>query len=197
MRVPSLTSSDVSAFADLWYETRAVTGRVLPAKADLPMRRLKPFLSHVSLSQEEADGSFRYVLFGTGLVRDFGVDLTGRRVTEHMNQQALALTHRKFAPVRDAGLAKCFARWKLARAATTDGRKVTYEGITFPYLEGEEARVRYISFGHVLGDLEIGEALAERGEQIGLEYFDAREARPAWLHLSDQPLSAMDESATG
>lgn len=64
---------------DLWHAKKGRRG--LPARADIDVLELKPWLGHLILAEvREGDGDydFRYRVYGTVLAGWFGRDLTGR-----------------------------------------------------------------------------------------------------------------------
>lgn len=68
---------------DLWHAKKGQRG--LPARADIDVLELKPWLGHLILAEvREGDGDydFRYRVYGTVLAGWFGRDLTGRTSDE-------------------------------------------------------------------------------------------------------------------
>ncbi len=68
---------------EYWQELKAEGATPVPRRAALEIERLKRVLHHVTLLEVIEQGAdFRYRVFGTGLVRATGRDLTGQRVSE-------------------------------------------------------------------------------------------------------------------
>jgi hypothetical protein len=78
--------------------------RAMPARDDLPVRELKPWLGHLAII-ESAPGTFRFRLCGTDLIARFGREMTGLTLAQIApdSQKALAamldLAIAKQAPV--------------------------------------------------------------------------------------------------
>ncbi len=92
LRVHVLTSEivperfDLAGFAELyraWEEARARRGGALPAWGDLDPERLAACRDNLMLL-EVIDGGrdYRYLVYGRGIARHFGRDMTGRRTSE-------------------------------------------------------------------------------------------------------------------
>lgn len=72
--------AQLAALLALWDQRRA--GRVMPARRELSVEDLKPWLGHLILLDVLEDGAdFRYRLYGSRLVDRFGADWTGITVS--------------------------------------------------------------------------------------------------------------------
>jgi len=185
----TLQSPETAAFADFWYDAKAAAGGNLPAKSDLLRPAFTRFMPQVALTEEGDDGIPLYILFGTGLTRDFGRDLTGSTVLDQMTEEAKAQQfEHALAFAEQAAEGTVFGRWNIGRAATNTGRVVEYEGLTLPYYEPARQCVRHMTFAIVLDMLAYseGEGMTIRYPEIKLEMFDALASRPEWMHLSPQ-----------
>lgn len=67
------------ALFDLWDARRG--SRPAPARSDFSHEDLQPWFGHLMLLDCLDDNEYRYRLYGTGLVRLFGFDLTGQTVS--------------------------------------------------------------------------------------------------------------------
>ncbi|HXC54606.1 MAG TPA: PAS domain-containing protein [Rhizomicrobium sp.] len=61
----------------LSYWLQKCAGRPMPARDDLPVQELRPWLGHLALIELAGDGKFRVRLCGTNLIRRFGREATG------------------------------------------------------------------------------------------------------------------------
>jgi hypothetical protein len=66
---------------DYWEELRA--DRAMPLVAEIDPLAMKPALGYIMLVDPEADGDFRYRLYGSRIAAISGFDLTGKRLSEH------------------------------------------------------------------------------------------------------------------
>ncbi|MFN4163470.1 MAG: PAS domain-containing protein [Ferrovibrio sp.] len=71
------------ALYELWQAKRG--DRPAPARGDFTVEELRPWLGHLMIIDCDGEDT-RYRLYGTDLVRIFGFDLTGRRVTDCASQ---------------------------------------------------------------------------------------------------------------
>lgn len=185
--MPALQSPKSVAFADLWYQTREALGVPVPAKTDLPLRALSPFMSQMALIEHTPDGHARYVLFGTGLVTGFGKDMTGDYVEGPMTDEARAqLDASRAAFKQEHGADAIFGRWTLGKAQTNTGRLVEFENLTLPYIERSNNTVRFMSFVLPLTNLEYGEGVMKRFPDKAVKMFNAVGPRPDWIALDPE-----------
>ena len=111
-----------AAFADLWFATQAACGQKLPAKDDFPLRDLAPFMSSLALIAFEPDGRGKYVLFGTNISAQYGVDLTGTYVEDLMTPEARADRQQEIdAFFAEHGRQALRGRWSIGEARSTTG----------------------------------------------------------------------------
>jgi len=154
----------------------------IPAKTDLPLRALAPFMPHIAMIEHTSDGRARYLLFGTGLVAAFGHDLTGDYVEGPMTDEARSLLDASRAAFQQKhGPDAIFGRWTIGLARTSTGRKIEFENLTFPYIEPSNGTVRFMSFVYGLATLDYGEGVVQRFPDRDVKMFDAKAQRPAWM----------------
>lgn len=180
---PRLRSEKTAIFADTWYAARDAVGG-LPRKAEIPLRPIARLMPHIAITQDDEDGMPRYRLFGSGLVSDFGRDLTGEYVFDSMTEEAKAQLFASFEQTADiAGEDGVYGRWNIGMAQTSSGRVVMYEGLTFPYID-QSGQTYHMTYAEVLDLLGLGEGITLRHVEMELEYFDALAERPGWMFLS-------------
>jgi hypothetical protein len=69
----------LSDLLDFWHRKRA--GRPMPARADIDVLELRPWLGYVHLVEVvEGGADFLHRIYGTEVAMAFGVDLTGKRL---------------------------------------------------------------------------------------------------------------------
>lgn len=181
--VPRLQSPATVRFADFWYDVREKTGAAVPFKSDMPLRALAPFMAQLALTEHTDEGRARYVLFGTGLVRDFGTDLTGDYVDGPMTDDAKAKLAETFTEFhKKHGPEAIFGRYTIGEACTSNGRIVEFENLTFPYIEPASGSVRYMSHVIPLSTLDYGEGVVARYPDRFATMFAAEKERPVWVH---------------
>lgn len=186
---PALQSPKTVGFADLWYDARAIAKTTIPAKTDLPLPRLVPFMSHLAMLKHDPDGRARYTLFGTGLAAAFGQDLTGQYADTPMNGEARAKLETVIGAFHEEhGRDALFGRWTLSKARTSTGRLIEFENLALPYREASDNSIRYIAHAITLTTLDYGEGMVERFPDTATRMFNAETDRPAWL--DQDPASA-------
>ncbi|MBO6543655.1 MAG: PAS domain-containing protein [Alphaproteobacteria bacterium] len=179
---PVLQSPRSVAYADLWYKVRALNNNPLPAKTEIPLRSLSPFMPHIAIVQHTGDGRARYTLFGTALVSLFGRDLTGDYVEGPMTDEARArLIASRAAFHAEHGADATFGRWTIGEARTNTGRLLEFENLTFPCREIADGSVRFMSFVTGLATLDYGEGIVQRYPDRVVKMFNASGPRPAWM----------------
>jgi hypothetical protein len=187
MPTPALQSPRSVAFADLWYQTREMCSVETPAKTDLPLRALAPFMPNIAMIEHTDDGRARYVLFGTALVSVFGNDLTGNYVEGPMTDEArVQLDASRAAFVAEHGPDAIFGRWTIGQARTSTGRLIEFENLTLPYIEPSNGSVRFMSYVYALATLDYGEGVVQRFPDRDVKMFNACGARPDWLHQDEE-----------
>ena len=73
-------------------------GRELPARADFDPLDLRYILGYLNVVEVLRDPvRFRYRLFGTGMVRHTGVEMTGRLVGDYPDPAVAEHVHRRYA----------------------------------------------------------------------------------------------------
>lgn len=186
MPTSALQSPRSVAFADLWYQTRERLAVDIPAKTDLPLRALAPFMPNIAMIEHTDDGRARYVLFGTNLVSVFGNDLTGDYVEGPMTDEARAqLEVSRSAFAQEHGPDAIFGRWTIGQARTSTGRLLEFENLTFPYVEPSNSSVRFMSFVYGLATLDYGEGVVSRFPDRDVKMFNALAPRPDWMHQDE------------
>ena len=69
------------SLVQLWDVRRG--SRAMPARRDFPVEDLRPWLGRLALIDVVDDGTdFFYRLYGSGLAERYGMDLTGKRLSE-------------------------------------------------------------------------------------------------------------------
>ena len=69
------------SLVQLWDERRR--SRAMPTRSDFPVEDLKPWLGRLALIEVVDDESdFLFRLYGSALAERFGMDLTGKRLSE-------------------------------------------------------------------------------------------------------------------
>lgn len=177
-----LRHAKTAAFADFWYAAREEANGLVPAKPDLSMRALAPFMPSLSLTEDRA-GLPYYVLCGTEIVREFGVDPTDTCIFDYMSDDARDQFMEGIAEFATFTPGCVFARWSIGRAITTVGREIEYECLTLPYFEPTRDKNRFMTYANVLTTLDFGEGVANRYPDIVYKVFDALAPRPAWMQL--------------
>ena len=186
MTSPVIRTPKAAAFADLWYETREQLGQVFPAKDEIPLRKLAPFMSHIALIGIGPDDRAKYLLFGTGISSLIGTDLTGHYLDQAMDPGAAAQVREGVARFReDHGPDAHRGRWAVTHAETTEGRRVEYEDLSLPYLVPETGEVRHMTYLSVMEPMNRGEKLVKRVASHEIDWFNAADARPDWLYLRE------------
>ncbi len=180
---PALQSPKTVSFADLWYRARADVKTSVPAKTDMPLMDLAPFMSNLAMLKHEADGRARYTLFGTGLAAAFGQDLTGQYAETPMNDEARATLEAVITEFyNEHGRDALFGRWTLSKARTSTGRLIEFENLALPYREESDNSIRYIAYAITLTTLDFGEGMVERFPDTETRMFNAETDRPDWLY---------------
>lgn len=170
------------AFAELWFATQTACGRHLPAKDDFPLRDLAPFMSSLALIAFEPDGRGKYVLFGTQIAANYGVDLTGTYVEDLMDPAARAERKEEIDLFFEThGNEALRGRWSVGQARSSNGRLIEYEDLSLPYLEPNTEDVRQMTLLGMIDTLEFGEGVTERYGTSAVRNFDCREGHPLWL----------------
>jgi hypothetical protein len=179
---PALQSPKTVGFADLWYASRKRADASTPAKTDMRLTDLAPYMANLAMLKHEPDGRARYTLFGTGLVAAFGHDLTGHYAETPMNDEARAdLEAVISAFYEEHGRNALFGRWTMSKARTSSGRLVEFENLALPYREANDGSIRYIAYAMTLTTLDFGEGMVERFPDTATRMFDAEADRPDWL----------------
>jgi hypothetical protein len=78
--MPDRASQRLQALTALWEESRM--GKSLPARADLPVLALRPWLGSLAIFEFRPDVGPVFRLCGTGLYGRFGGEVTGKPVSE-------------------------------------------------------------------------------------------------------------------
>jgi hypothetical protein len=178
-----LQSPKTVGFADLWYASRAQSEASIPAKTDMPLMDLAPYMANLAMLKHEPDGRARYTLFGTGLAAAFGHDLTGHYADTPMNDEArLGLQAVIDGFYEEHGRDALFGRWTMSKARTSSGRLIEFENLTLPYRETNDGSIRYIAYAMTLTTLDFGEGMVERFPDTDTRMFNAEATRPDWLH---------------
>ena len=192
---PALQSPKTVGFADLWYDARAIAKTTIPAKTDLPLPKLVPFMANIAMLKHEPDGRARYTLFGTGLAAAFGQDLTGQFAETPMNDEARNALERVISAFyEEHGRNTLFGRWTLSKARTSTGRLIEFENLALPYREASDNSIRYIAYAITLTTLDYGEGMVERFPDTETRMFNAETDRPAWLQQDPESAALIVEA---
>ncbi|MAN62429.1 MAG: hypothetical protein CMI60_10840 [Parvibaculum sp.] len=192
---PALQSPKTVGFADLWYRARTDAKTTIPAKNDMPLMDLAPFMPNLAMLKHEADGRARYTLFGTGLAAAFGQDLTGQFAETPMNDEARAKLETVIGDFyEEHGRDAPFGRWTMSRARTSTGRLIEFENLALPYSEASDDSIRYIAYAITLTTLDYGEGMVERFPDTATRMFNAETDRPAWLHQDPESAALVVEA---
>lgn len=185
MTEPKLQSPKTQAFANIWYAAQKTSALDIPLKTDLPLRDLAPLMSQIALIELPEGQEARYALFGTGLVEDFGMDLTGQALTKSMHEETrahVAAEFLEFYTKHDTDTP--FGRWVFGTGRATTGRSVHYESLTLPYREPSTAEKRFIMYATPLSVLTFEEILNPVIHEIETIIFPAIDhPRPEWLQF--------------
>jgi len=183
MQTPRLRSPETVAFADLWYDTRARVGLPIPAKEDMPLRQLARFMPHMTLVGFEEDHRGKYLLCGTALASQVGIDLTGHLVEDTLDEPARVQRAAGIAEFEASFGPDAFrARWTICDGRTSTGRIVEFEDLSLPYLVPETGAMRHMCFVTLVGGaLDYDEGVAQRFPAKEALWFDGAVERPAWL----------------
>lgn len=166
-------SEPASAFVAHWQSIRV--GEKLPTSVDF-LDNVDPLTQpFVSLNDVTTESQNRVVLFGTGLVDLWKVDLTGKEVHEFIDpDQANRLT---------TDMLKCAANpcgiWEVSTLRTTTGRIVGWEMVTLPLDLGEPNRYRIVRYHNVLEPTEKGERIQDILHFQKKEWIDVGAGIPA------------------
>lgn len=167
--IPGEVSDLAAAFVRHWQSLR-VDDR-LPLSKDF-LDRVDPVSQpYVSFNDLESTGKNTVVLFGTGLVELWKVDLTGKEVGEFIDQdQEARLT---------TDMLKCAEHpcgiWEVSTMRTTNGRIVGWEIVTLPLDLGEPNRNRIVRYHNILESTERGELIQD------ILYFQSKE----WIDVGN------------
>jgi hypothetical protein len=85
-RIAAPHHTDSAALFAYWQSFIARGGLVLGR--DLPAREIAPLMSKLNIMEPMADGDFRVRLAGSGLMRRFGEDVTGRMLSSLYDAQS-------------------------------------------------------------------------------------------------------------
>lgn len=185
-----LQSPETVAFADLWYTTREMVEQSMPGKNDIPLREFARFMPNIALIDTNDAGRGKYILFGTGVVAVFGVDLTGHYFDEIMDLDTWTSHEVERKKFRDeCGPDAIHGRWAIGRAHTNSGRLVEYEDLSLPYIEPSTGNTRHMVLLTLLAQLEFGEGVSARLPSQKFRWFDSALSRPEWLHQDESALS--------
>ncbi|HWK45301.1 MAG TPA: PAS domain-containing protein [Stellaceae bacterium] len=91
------------ALFDLWLACR--NGKPMPARQDVDVLDLKPWLGDLHMLKAEGDGSdFRYLIFGTNIAQYIGREMTGKLMSEAPEPRLAALTIASYRRVWQTGI---------------------------------------------------------------------------------------------
>lgn len=129
----------------------------------------------VSLNDVTTKSHNRVILFGTGLVDLWKVDLTGKEVQEFIDEdQANRLT---------TDMLKCAETpcgiWEVSTLRTTTGRTIGWEMVTLPLDLGEPDRYRIARYHHILEPTKKDELIQDILHFQQKEWIDVGAGLPA------------------
>lgn len=170
--IENIDPSELSPDGQLFWafvRARMVTG---PLGAAVPRRQFDPvemppvILPWLALFDEPEPGSFFCRLFGTGLVRRHGREMTGAALTDIVTSEPVDDILARFtAVIRDR-------KWQVSRIFTRINRRdVTYERVLIPLSRPDD------SVGWVAGFIGFLQ-LPERQSVLDLLQAEARDRRP-------------------
>jgi len=88
---------------DLWLSCRK--GKQLPARQDIDVLDLKPWLGDLHMLASEDNGlDFRYIIFGTNIAQYIGRDMTGKMMSDAPEARLAALTTASYRRVWRSGI---------------------------------------------------------------------------------------------
>jgi hypothetical protein len=81
--VDLLTTGGQRRLFTVWSEARDKSRRTVPDRSDIDILDLWECMGNLSMLAVEGDGeNSRYLVHGTNIARDYGEDLTGKRITD-------------------------------------------------------------------------------------------------------------------
>ncbi len=166
-------SEKATAFVGHWLSLRI--GEDIPTSEDF-LDNVDPVSQpFVSFNDVTTDNHNTVVLFGTGLVDLWKVDLTGKEVREFIDEdQANRLT---------TDMLKCAFKpcgiWEVSTLRTTSGRVVGWEMVTLPINLGEPNRFRIARYHNMLEPTEKGERIQDILHFQRKEWVDVGAGLPA------------------
>jgi len=73
----------------VWLAACERSGQSVPARADINITELRECIGNLLMLQAEGGGrDFRHLVHGTQVARDYGQDLTGKRITDILNDSS-------------------------------------------------------------------------------------------------------------
>jgi hypothetical protein len=76
----------------VWLAACERSGKSVPVRPDIDITELRECIGNLLMLQVEGGGrDFRYLVHGTQAARDYGQDLTGKRITDILNDSSETL----------------------------------------------------------------------------------------------------------
>ena len=76
----------------VWLAAHERLGKSVPVRPDIDITELRECIGNLLMLQVEDGGcDFRYLVHGTQVARDYGQDLTGKRITDILNDSSETL----------------------------------------------------------------------------------------------------------
>lgn len=153
--VPKAPSEIVLAFVAHWQSLRA--GESVPTSQSF-LDNVKPeFQPYVTFNDLSADGANEVALMGTALVELWKVNLTGKKVSEFIDEdQANRLTTDfLLCANQPCGI------WEVSTFRTTAGRVIGWEMVTLPLSLQKSDQHRLVRYHHILEPTTKGELIAD------------------------------------
>ncbi|MBX3445397.1 MAG: PAS domain-containing protein [Parvibaculaceae bacterium] len=123
----ALRSPDSIAFEEAWEAARGAN--LVPARADLDLRRVAPFARWFAIIEPDPQAvALPFRLTGSGFREFFGSDLTG---VDYLTLADPAIRTHAYDCVMACLKAPC-GLWQMTPASTEDGRRIDYEYTILP-----------------------------------------------------------------
>lgn len=187
---PTPISDEVKAFIAHWHKLRR-ENEAMPRSAvflDSADPKLQPF---VSFNDITPDGLNTVVLYGTGLVEQWGEDLTGRVIKKDLAvAPAIQFAHN----LTQCAVHPCGMR-EVSRFATSTGRVIVREIVTLPLGVKREGVMRLVRYHHLMERLNAVELFTGLIETLEKEWFDIGSGVPSAAPMMAMPRQAIRERA--
>lgn len=183
-----LLSPKTADFADLWYASRTKADGAIPAKRDIPLRKLAPLMPWLIMHRRDESGQTFCHLFGTGLTELFGRDMTGSNLEEAMMLEDSTHRIESFRQYEsEFGEGAAFCRYVVGQFVSRFGLHVRFESLAMPYIEEIDGSLRNLVHVLPLSTPDYGDSFTPHFREEKVMMFHPQEPRPSWLHAA--PLS--------